>query len=199
MKCNDVCKKPISYSNQKSCEHECRQPCGHSGDCSICLEIADKQINGDCGHVIPFRCDKIAYQKDCTAICGVVNPNNGCTRNHACGAKCGACFTATKHAICQTLVEVESTCSHKTQVLMPCSEVEYTYKSFSYCNAPCSKVLSCKHLCKGTCSTCYGDKLHEGYISNCCLNGETYTTYRYRISHNLDNRLKFLIKKKNYL
>jgi hypothetical protein len=66
LKCNDVCKKPISYSNQKSCEHECRQPCGHSGDCSICLEIADKQINGDCGHVIPFRCDKIAYQKDCS-------------------------------------------------------------------------------------------------------------------------------------
>ena len=135
-----------------------------------------------CGHVCQMYChveDKLHLEYECRRTCNKILCENG----HRCSLKC--CKKCEK-----CIIPVEKTlpkCGHKQMV--PCQESVATQRcripvrktwacghtgrvmcfesETAICNEPCNSLLSCEHICAGTCGSCFEGRLHKPCRNAC--------------------------------
>ena len=165
------CKCKVSVTRSLSCGHEkrmhchidpitvkCTQPCkktcpkrGHLcplkcfEECYVqCLHVVTVEMPS-CLHKMSIKC----YMDDnllCTSRC-----SHKCPEGHSCPKKCYEPCGSCEVQVLKTIPE----CKHK--VMLPC-HVECDHEN---CIAPCTRLLSCKHLCPNRCNEPCGKSLCE--------------------------------------
>ncbi|NWS74149.1 ZNFX1 protein, partial [Crotophaga sulcirostris] len=147
--CLKPCPKVLCADGHR-CQRSCYEPCGP------CMVIVEKTIS-KCGHLQMVPCcvpdSEFLCQEPCQRklICG-----------HTCNKFCGEECTN----LCPKPVTVTLKCGHKQQVKCWITEQMKREQSVE-CNAKCSVVLECGHLCSGSCHTCFGGRFHRPCSSPC--------------------------------
>ncbi|CAG4965233.1 unnamed protein product [Parnassius apollo] len=156
------CNKDV---NETPCLKKCSRslPCGHfckkkcSENCGDCKVKITKSIPG-CQHTIEIECDVTPTRELCT---------QKCSRTLSCGHPCaGMCKDECDLTSCRWKIRsnFDSPCGHKVQ--LPCNVYRASTTGIpedvylSNCDAPCTEILACGHLCQGTCSECLQGRLH---------------------------------------
>ncbi|XP_044753526.1 NFX1-type zinc finger-containing protein 1-like isoform X3 [Coccinella septempunctata] len=160
--CYKPCKKALDCGHP--CPNKCSEPCG------TCTRKVKKVIPV-CKHSIILPCCQEPYKEHC---------NKKCPRLMDCGHVCGRiCREPCDSSKCKEIVEVSipAKCGHIVKSV-PCF-VKTSYKKDpssiknleSYCSVPCTAILNCspedKHLCGGSCGSCYQGRIHKRCIQKC--------------------------------
>ena len=110
---------------------------------TVCMLAYVNWFLAFCSFLYWFRC-----RDPCRALlqCG-----------HLCAERCGDDHT-TK---CKVPSRKQGSCGHAFSA--PCHALSESLP----CTKPCDKILSCDHLCAGTCGECMGGRLHAPCKSPC--------------------------------
>lgn len=163
IQCSKPCKKKFA------CGHSCQNMCGVQ--CGTCKKMVQKKIPG-CNHTQLISCDEEADRKYC---------NKKCPRVMVCGHICGGiCKIECDPKKCKEIVKVSilAKCGHIVKEVPCFVKTSYNEEGASaiknlesYCNEPCTVILNCspedKHLCSGSCGSCYQGRIHRRCKNKC--------------------------------
>lgn len=148
--CHKPCKKIVCQEQNK-----CPKMCHFGQDCGKC-EVVVNKVRLSCQHTVAVMCceDNPSLMK-CTVACDKIRK---------CNHKCESiCSNDCEEIPCKQLVKVQSPCGHSSSYIQ-CSESTRPLQiaKAKSCTIPCNEVLTCGHVCKGSCGQCNMGRLHFG-------------------------------------
>ena len=170
VKCIAPCTEVLPCGHQ--CKNTCSQPCQ-----LYCTEKVTVELT--CGHSYQKKCSstakpqcRVRVQK--TLSCGhqttmsCWQPRAGSyncqVRENvklACGHQAWLKCCERNDYKCTVQVTITRQCGHKVNI--KCGNRD----DIPSCNSPCYQKLACGHFCKGTCSKCFGGRLHQNCSAEC--------------------------------
>ncbi|KAF5286004.1 hypothetical protein FQR65_LT13001 [Abscondita terminalis] len=168
--CIENCKRLLP------CGHACKKKCNEQ--CGDCRVMVTKQIDA-CKHTIKIECRKLPTRADCFEKCSTLLP---CL--HVCQRQCNepctiSCKTLIKHnqvAACGHVFKIECNMRRSGNDCFMWVRYSYyfflehtgnSYKLLKFCDSPCSEILSCSHICAGTCGECAQGRIHKQCSEKC--------------------------------
>ncbi|GFS28358.1 NFX1-type zinc finger-containing protein 1 [Trichonephila inaurata madagascariensis] len=148
IRCLKPCTKNCSEGHL--CPKKCYEECG---DCTV---LVPKTIE-KCGHVSNIPCH-LQYDD--------IKCKNLCDEYLSCGHMCTNICSDPCVSKCMEKIKITSPlCSHK--VVIACSEYENFRLLSRICKEPCRTLLTCGHMCKGSCGKCRQGRLHVACEQPC--------------------------------
>ncbi|OWF52812.1 NFX1-type zinc finger-containing protein 1 [Mizuhopecten yessoensis] len=139
--CKSICEKPCSLG------HKCQYLCYKCHEECLPCKVKVLKTLPNCGHNVPVPCFEKLDECICTEPCRSI-----LECGHQCQRKCGT--TCNNSENCDELVKVTADCGHDIQTA--CHS-----KKDPICSVKCRTKLTCGHLCKGTCRSCFSGHLHQ--------------------------------------
>ena len=134
LKCSDTCQHPLV------CGHKCQRACSECSSLRThppCTAACDQKL-AQCNHLCQATCHLGQACPPCQFPCGRSCDHRSCKQ--VCGRICDPCVKSCNRG-CEHQGDCTSICC------LPCDRLP--------CGEPCTRILSCGHLCPGLCNeTC---------------------------------------------